>query len=350
MSDREDIADFDALRDEARAWVARIQSGEASTADTAALMRWRAQSPDHVRALGEAVRLRRLMVDAGRAARAADGRSVTDAPGGASLADTIDEPSNVVDIRAPLPASTRHLAGRRAFLGSAIAAAGGGFMIVRPPAGLWPSLAELRADYRTGTGEQRTLTLAKGVSVDMNTRTSLALRSSARQDALELIAGEVLVNVADAAKPVAIRTAAGVATARRSSRFGVRLQDDGTCVTCSAGTVSVRTAKGHEVELASNQQVTFGSDVVGPVARTDALRVEAWRTGRLIFVDEPLGKVVDELNRYRPGKIILANADLKDRPINAVFQLARLDNAVVQIREVARAKATELPGGIVFLS
>jgi transmembrane sensor len=82
----------------------------------------------------------------------------------------------------------------------------------------------------------------------------------------------------------------------------------------------------------------------------DLAQVDAWRRGLLIFSDEPLSQVVDEINRYRPGRIVLANRRLGGIPVNAVFQLDRMDRALSQIREVADARVTTLPGGVVMLS
>ena len=49
-------------------------------------------------------------------------------------------------------------------------------LALKPPLGLWPSLSELGADYRTGTGEQRTIAFAGDVQIALNTQTSLTIR------------------------------------------------------------------------------------------------------------------------------------------------------------------------------
>ena len=62
--------------------------------------------------------------------------------------------------------------GRRAFLGSAVAASAA-YLALRPPLGLWPGIGELAADYRTARGEQRRLTLGDALDVQMNTLTRI---------------------------------------------------------------------------------------------------------------------------------------------------------------------------------
>lgn len=332
MADTGEHINFQDLRREAREWVIWIRSGEATAEDTAALLRWRARSADHSAALSEAIALRRLVAIAGK-----------------------DEPlSAAVQGLAFMPQRASQNVGhggigRRAFLGGAMAASAAGIVVVRPPLGLWPSLSELSADYRTSTGQRRTIALAKGASVELNTRTSVALASDNRLNRLDLIAGEVAVDAINPVKPVAIRTDAGEAVSK-SGRYGVRLEGAETCVTCLAGRVEIVTALAGDATLRPGEQLSFASGALGKIVSVDPQKAESWRRGLLIFTNEPLSQVVNEINRYRSGKIILANSDLRSIPVNAVFQLDRMDRALSQIREVADARETVLPGGVVVLS
>lgn len=331
MTDQSHIADPEALRLEAQAWVVRIRSGDATGADTAELMRWRAQSPRHEQALAEAIRVRRLI------AAAAGERDV------AGMSPRVPAPW----VPAPwVPASRL---GRRAFLGGAIAASAAGVVMVRPPLALWPSFAELRADYRTGVGEQRTIQLGNGASAELNTRTSASLLSDPRMAGLDLIAGEVAVDISHATRPVYIRTAT-TETHTQAGRFVVRLEDTETCMTCLAGTVHVKGRRGTPETLPAGYQLRYTDRRAGDATRVDVTRAEAWRRGLLMFVDEPLDRVVEEVNRYRPGRIVVVNHDLGRVLVNAVFQLDRINTVVAQIRDVSNARVTSLPGGIVLLS
>ncbi|MFX8723624.1 hypothetical protein ABTM71_19355, partial [Acinetobacter baumannii] len=64
----------------------------------------------------------------------------------------------------------------------------------------------------------------------------------------------------------------------------------------------------------------------------------------------PLSQVIDEINRYRSGKIILLNADLGRLPLDATFRLDRIEEAVPKIAHVFGARVRTLPGGVVLLS
>ena len=75
----------------------------------------------------------------------------------------------------------------------------------------------------------------------------------------------------------------------------------------------------------------------------------AWQQGLLIFRDVPLARVIDEVNRYRPGRIIVVDPRLGRREVVADFRLDRLDAVVEFVAQVMKAPVRSLPGGIVLL-
>ena len=58
--------------------------------------------------------------------------------------------------------------------------------------------------------------------------------------------------------------------------------------------------------------------------------VDGWRNGLLVFRDAPLHAVISEINRYRPGLVILMARDQAERRVSGVFHLERLDEEVRQ--------------------
>ena len=63
-----------------------------------------------------------------------------------------------------------------------------------------------------------------------------------------------------------------------------------------------------------------------------------------------MAKVVAEINRYRPGKIVLMDARLGERTVNARFRVQNVDEIMTLAQQVFGAKVTSLPGGLVILS
>lgn len=323
-----DTSNSEALREEARAWLRRLTSGIATPDDIDALERWRSQGAAHAQAFAEAALLWNLT---GEATKVAVDRNP-------QLGNWKRSDENV------------HLA-RRAFIGgsAALAASLAGIAVIRPPFNLWPSLSEFDADYRTRTGERRDVEVVSGVSVELNTRTSIDLRrNTAGMEAIELLTGEAVIEKqADPTRGFVVYAGEGRATATQAS-FNIRKDDDTVCVTCIRGNVHVQYRQ-RETVLQERQQLSYDARGIGSVASTDPKIVTAWQQGLLVFREVPLARVIDEVNRYRPGKIILVDPQLGRREVVADFRLDRLDAVLEFASRVMKAPIRSLPGGIVLL-
>jgi transmembrane sensor len=317
----------DPLLDEAIAWIVRLKTDEPTRADILELERWRAQSAAHEEAFKRAARIHRHAgIVAGQLTAASD------MPRGAR------------------PAAQRRGMSRRVVLGGGLAAAAAaGYTIIQPPFGMWPSLQELSADYRTAKGEQRKVQVTPGVSLDLNTQTSIALRSQQSQPAIELISGEVLVSAQrPTSGPLIVLAADGQITVTEA-KFDAQCLDGVVSVTCLEGTVDVRHS-GQSARIGNGQQLSYSRAGIATSVSVDPAQVTAWQTGLLIFRDRPLASVVEEVNRYRPGKIVIVTAELRQRAVNGDFEIRKLDSFVTQVEQLFGAHATSLPGGLVILS
>ena len=311
------------IRREAQAWAVRLASGQVTADDAAAFRLWCATDQSHATAFVEAREVWRALEPASRLA-------------GASAAPRI------IKNRVPMQP------GRRAFLGGAVAASVT-WLAFRPPVGLWPSVAEWSADVRTATGEQREVLAGRDVVIQMNTQTRLNLADSTvggETTLIELLAGEAEVVARSRA---AVRLTAGGATVTgEGARFNVRHTGDDACVTCLDGRVVV-SREAHRVTLTAGTQVSWGPDFFGDTLDADAAQVSGWRQRVLVFNQAPLAAVVDEVNRYRPGRIVLTSQALGATRVQASLSLQRLDDVIALIRDVYGAEVTRLPGGIVLL-
>jgi transmembrane sensor len=312
------------IQREAQEWVVLLTSGRATTADAAALKRWCDRSRLHAEAFAEA----NLLWDGIESA--------------AQLGAQVHR-------REPAHSSDRHL-GRRAFLAGAAltAATAGGYLAIRPPLDLWPSVQELRADYRTRTGERRQIALQSGVSIDLNTRTSLNTRRTADEEQLELLSGEAAMAVEKHSVPLAVAAAGGRVRAS-DARFNLRCDGSRAVVTCERGSVVVQYS-GDSVTVREGQQTAYADGVLDAVTPVDPAVVMAWRGGQLVFRQTPLTQVIEEVNRYRVGRIILINEALGRRLVEVRVSLDRTDELIVLVREAYGAHVTALPGGLVILT
>jgi transmembrane sensor len=317
---------------EAHEWLARLTSGRATVADAEAAKLWCNQSPAHAQAFAEATLLWDTLEPVARklAEQTADG--------------LLGKPQTRL-------AGPRM--GRRALLGGALAAsaAAAAYLTIRPPLELWPSFSDMVADYRTGTGERRSVAI-DGIAVELNTRSSLnVLVANGATRRLELVAGEAVFATGDASVSPLVLVAGGGQVSATDAKFDVRCDNDNTQVSviCLQGTIKVD-YRSQEMTLQERQQIAYGADGLGSAAAIDPAVVTAWRDGRLVFHSTPLSQVIDEVNRYRRGRIILMNAALGERPVQVTLPLDRTDDLMVLLREAYGVQIRTLPGGIVILT
>jgi transmembrane sensor len=315
---------------DALAWVVRLRSGEATQADVEDVRAWRAASTEHEVAFVQAVQLWRRL------------QATADA---------------VMEAGGPEPAARGPLAGlmgtptRRAVLVGAAAACGVAFSLLRhPPLDLWPSLDELRADFRTTKGERRMVAVDDGVAVTMNTQTSLTIASQGDRPVVRLVAGEMEVKTTRPLDRWLTVRALGLRISATEADFSARCIAGEVVVTCLGGTVDVESDR-ITVPLHSNESVSY-SDVDGlsnPVAANREVAT-AWQRGLIIVRSRPLAEVVDEVNRYRDGRIVVTNADLGGMLVSGTFQIDRLEIFPSQVQQLLGARVHTLPGGVVLLS
>lgn len=326
MTGRSDLEhDVPPLKQEAMDWAARFAIGPVTDDDREAFETWRRCSPAHREAY-------RVATDFLAELRELDFPRTM--PARAEANDNL-----------PGPGENRPLVSRRTFLGgsAAVASVAAGVIAAQSPLGLWPTLAELLADERTGPGERRLLTPMAGVDVEMNSRSSL----SVTDDGVRLIAGEIFVDAAGPAVPfqVAVKD---MMVAAQHARFNVNDLDTELCVTCLEGVV-MTARSGTELAVNPGQAVAWRPD--GSIRRrnADPSAVTAWRRGLLVFDDTPLASAVSEINRHYPGRLVLRGSGLEARPVTGTFHINQIELAVIQIQQLTGVSATRLPGGVVLL-
>ena len=62
------------------------------------------------------------------------------------------------------------------------------------------------------------------------------------------------------------------------------------------------------------------------------------------------GRVIEEVNRYWRGRIILLNGDLGRRRVSVRLELARIEEIISYVQSVLGASVRRLPGGVVLLT
>ncbi|MNJ13439.1 fec operon regulator FecR [compost metagenome] len=196
------------------------------------------------------------------------------------------------------------------------------------------------AEYATGVGERRQLTLADGTRLDLNTDTRVDIRFDAGQRLIHLRQGEILVETAKDPRPLSVRSPEGDILAL-GTLFSVR-QDAGVShVAVVAHAVEVRPNRSAQgVRIDAGQRLSFSADNLGPL-RPLAVDAQAWTRGMLVSVDWRLGDVVNELARYRPGYLGCAE-QVTGLRLSGAFNLDDTDAALASLEDSLPIRARRM--------
>jgi len=204
-------------------------------------------------------------------------------------------------------------------------------------------LLPLLADHRTASGEVRSLTLADGSEVTLDSASAIRLDYSAGQRRIELLAGAAIFQVAPQADRPFVVEAAGGSTQALGTRFVVQREAGaGALVGVLEHAVQV-TAADQQRRLQEGDSLRY--DAAGlHDAVLDLQRVTSWQRGLLVFDRQPLGQVIEQLNRYRPGYILIGSDAIAQREVSGVFRLDGLDDALATLTREMQLQHRELMG------
>jgi len=190
------------------------------------------------------------------------------------------------------------------------------------------------AEVSTGVGEQRTLSLDDGTVIILNTDTAIDIRFDTAHRDIVLRRGEILVTTGHAdvsaqqamQRPFRVRTPFGTMRAL-GTRFAVRLDEQLARVAVQQGAVAL-----HDEAVGSHSIARAGTE--WEMTRTNALESHAaaispdsWATGLLSGSNMRLGDVLDELGRYRHGRIDCDPA-VADLTISGAYRIGDTDRTL----------------------
>lgn len=293
----------DARREDAAAWVVRVEAGELGEAEAVAFDTWLSAMPENALAFDAALAVSH--------AYAAAGEHVA---------------RHLSDRRA------RPAVGRRAFLGFGAVAAAAALAVV-----IAPQFSQSNIDtYATAKGQRSTIRLADGSTIDLNggTRLSVSLGRDGRH--VSLAEGQAVFDVAhDARRPFLIDVGDRVVRVV-GTQFDVRRLDGKLSVTVARGAVEVRPtggAAGKAYRLHPGQRLDhIDGEAATRVAAAEPAEVLGWRSGRLVYRQQPLSEVVADLNQQFSTPIHIDDPELAAAPISGVLVL---DDQAAVIRRLA---------------
>jgi len=315
------------MRDEAVAWLVRVQSDAATAEDWSALTDW-LEGSEARRAAFEEAEL--IIADL-------EPRRAEIAEGLTPLAP------NIVSFPKPKPAPAR-----RAWIGGAIAASLAA--LVGGPA-LWTASQGRNVTYETRPGETRRIDLADGTRITLDGGSKLSVRLGWRERRVEMGLAQASFDVAkDPARPFVI----GVGDQRVrvvGTEFNIRHDPRSVRVTVRRGVVEVTQRDGRgpaPVRLTVGQELRHDQGA----ARSDVRRVQpdgafAWTQGQLVADNETLGDIVADLNR-RFATPIKISPEAAGRRFSGVIALDSEDAAVQVLARYADLTVDRVDGEMVL--
>ncbi|WJK09423.1 FecR family protein [Pseudomonas fluorescens] len=183
------------------------------------------------------------------------------------------------------------------------------------------------ADQRTATGEQRTVRLADGTVLNLNTHSAVDVRFDEKQRLIVLQEGEILVETGHGdARPFIVKTAEGSMRAL-GTRFLVKREDAGTRLSVLQSAVAAHPQSyPQEQILREGQQVLIRHNGLDSVVALNP-GADAWTRGMLVVDNARLEDLVHELGRYRRGHLGIA-PEVADLRITGSFPLHDTDKAL----------------------
>lgn len=243
------------------------------------------------------------------------------------------------------------LVSRRTLIGGAIAAS----VAAVSATAAWRFASDVDL-HHTRLGERRTLTLADGSRIHLNTASAIevALRRHSRR--VRLVKGEALFEVAhDPDRPFLVD--AGAARLRAvGTAFNVRIRDTVVELTVTEGVVAVAET-GADVhrpdvpKIAAGDGAVIGSGAMAPTALDPAILRQrtAWQDGVIELDGETLAQAVAEFNRYRGPPIIIGDPRLANLRVGGRFEVDEAEKFLTAVEGSFPVNAIPAADGSILL-
>lgn len=356
--------------DEAADWLVEFSTGDADQASKKAFDRWLRQSPEHVR-----VYLEMLPIwDDGAIALPGDPTRAEELIALASRPPTLVALDRSSPARQGPTELTKASPSRMTVLRRPWAIAAAMAVVMVCFSAVWLRARQFPV-YSTAVGEQRTIQLSDGSTMELNTQSRVRVEFDAHARQIRLLEGQALFHVArDAHRPFTVSS--DVAQVRAvGTVFDVYRRTNGTVVTVVEGRVRIdpyvprpdersgvdRALGSSEatphvakkpilphagVLLSAGEQIVLPTTEPTTTRRTDVSQATAWTQGRLIFESTPLTDVAEEFNRYNERRIVVDGEKLAEFRVNGSFRSSDPSSLLRFLREEPGMIVHETPAVI----
>lgn len=321
------------LQQQAINWLVRLRADDFSETEMVAFAEWLAQDHAHSEAFSAAESLFSEVVLAAKSPAA-------------DISARIDVQDNTPIVKLP-PQRSAAKPYRRWLTATLAMAAVWLFvvMLVMPKQAHW--LDNYLSDYHTETGELRVVQLVDGSQLLLNTNSAVSVDFNASVRQITLHYGQARFTVAkDIQRPFQVVSDGLIVRAlgtvfevyKRSGKVSVTVQEHAV-----SASVQSETVHPGSVQVQQGQQLSYRSGAALTKPETVELsQTSAWQQQRLFINDRPLGELLDELGRYRVGRVFLADEKLKNLRVTGVFSLDKPEEVLSSVVNALNLQETRL--------
>ncbi|RWU18184.1 hypothetical protein DM813_26385 [Pseudomonas alkylphenolica] len=197
-------------------------------------------------------------------------------------------------------------------------------------------------------GQRRTLQLADGSEVLLDSDSEMTISWHLRTRQVELKRGQALFQVSPMVYRPFLVDAGRAGVRVVGTRFNVNRHEQDVQVTVAEGKVAVRGDATDTVALLEpGQQLRVQKGIPGEVTRVSADDVTAWTDSRLVFESTPLAEVIGTLQRYYPQPITLQDPGIAGLPVSGVFDSGHVDRLLALLPGILPVNVATAPDGAV---
>ena len=339
------------IASEACAWIAQLESGALTPQDLSAFREWVGRSPRH------AAEIRRI-------ARLAEDVNL--------LAGMAEPLSEAIDVYRPLLAAERRRHRQRWLAAAAVVVLAIGAVLMSTVMRNAPPML-----LTTAMGEYRTVELADGSEVKLNSNSQLEVHYTRDMRRVRLLKGEVYFTVAhDASAPFVVFAQEKYVRAV-GTEFAVRMTGRDLEVLVTSGVVEVNEAAASSRQTGSASPMTATPSSMAPMmlragqgvtvsleqdlrpavpetivvhSEREIQRTLAWREGLLDFSRTPLKDVVAEVSRHTALQIEIADPALGELKFDGMFRVGQVDQLLQALGDTFNVNVERIDANHVRLS
>lgn len=201
----------------------------------------------------------------------------------------------------------------------------------------------------------RAATLPDGSQMILGAESRVNMDFNGARRELDLSSGEAYFKVRhDKARPFVVQ-AGEVSVTAIGTAFDVRREQERVTITVEEGTVEVSSRPSGKRAVtwraeAGYQLIYSTRDRTASLASVNPSAELAWRNGELAYVREPLGSVVENLNRYSRRKIVIEDPEIAALPFTGTAFPSSLDDWLAGVEQAYPITAEPTDSGDIILS